>query len=922
MSGGMGMQDHTAMPAPSAESAAKTWQRPPDLPWHTRAVTEVLAAFSVDESGLAPAESARRLALHGPNALPPPRVRKSWRRLLAQFQNILIYVLLVSSVVTALLAEWVDTGVILGVVIINAIVGFIQEGKAESALAAIRSGLARRATVLRSGERREVAAEEVAPGELVLLAPGDRVPADLRLVEARGLRIDEASLTGESVAVDKTSAPVAADAHLAERFCMAYAGTLVSQGRGAGVAVGTGLNTELSRISALLGGIEPLTTPLLRQMDRFSRRLAFAIVAGAALLFVFGTLWRGLGAEEMFLAVVGLAVAAIPEGLPAVLTIVLAIGVQRMARRNAIVRRLPAVETLGAVTVICSDKTGTLTRNEMTVRHLVTAGGRVQVSGSGYAPAGGFSRDGREIALDGLPDVNELILAGLLCNDARLMQHDGQWAVEGDPTEGALLALAGKAGLDIKQDRERRPRIDAIPFESAHRFMATLHHDFAGHHFIVIKGAAEAVLPRCTHQRSGGDERPLEAAYWHREVAAIAASGDRLLALAFAALPAPAAALTLADVEQGLTLLGLVGITDPPRLEAREAVARCQSAGIRVKMITGDHAVTAAAIADQLGIATGQVMTCDELTRMDATALRRAVAATAVFARAAPEHKLRLVEALQANGEVVAMTGDGVNDAPALKRADVGVAMGRKGTEAAREAAEMVLADDNFATIAHAVEEGRTIYDNLKKSILFILPTNGAEAAVIAAAILLGLTLPITPAQILWVNMITAVTLALTLAFEPPEGDLMARPPRRADEPLLSGYLVWRVALVSGVLTAGVLWLFLWELATGDSLESARTVAVNALVMGEIFYLFNTRFLHRPALRGGLRGNRAIWIAIALLLVAQLSFTYLGPFQALFSTAPITAGGWLLSALVGGVLMVCVEVEKWLLDYWQSNHRG
>ncbi|MDD3517436.1 MAG: HAD-IC family P-type ATPase [Chromatiales bacterium] len=894
---------------------------PGERPWHARPVAEVMAAFEVDAFGLAPQESARRLALHGPNALPPPQVRSAWRRFLAQFENVLIYVLLVAALTTAVLAKWVDTGVILGVVLINAIVGFIQEGRAETALAAIRGSLPRRTTVLRAGERHEIAADAVAPGDLVLLEPGDRIAADLRLIETRGLRIDEASLTGESVPVDKETAAVAPDAHLAERFGMAYAGTLVTQGRGIGVAVGTGLDTELSRISALLERIETLTTPLLRQMDVFARRLSLAIVAAAALLFAYGSAWRGFAAEDMFLAVVGLAVAAIPEGLPAVLTIVLAIGVQRMARRNAIVRHLPAVEALGAVTVICSDKTGTLTRNEMMVRHLVTAAGRIRVSGSGYAPVGGFSLDGRELLLDDLPDVEELVLAGLLCNDARVVERDGEWQVEGDPTEGALLALAGKAGLDFRQDRERRPRLDAIPFEPAHRFMATLHHDFAGHHFVVVKGAVEALLPRCALQRSDGQDRPLDASYWHAQVEAIAADGDRVLALAFATLPPPAAELNFADLSEGLTLLGLVGIADPPRDEALEAVRRCRDAGIHVKMVTGDHVVTAAAIARQLGLEAGRAINCAELDALDPPALRRAAAATVVFARAAPEHKLRLVEALQADGEVVAMTGDGVNDAPALKRADVGVAMGRKGTEVAREAAEMVLADDDFATIAHAVEEGRTIYDNLKKSILFILPTNGAEASVIAVAILFGITLPITPVQILWVNMITAVTLALALAFEPAEGDLMRRPPRRPDEPLLSRHLVWRVVLVSGLLTLGVMGLFLWQLAQGASLEIARTVAVNALVMGEIFYLFNTRFLRRSVLQGGLRGNRAIWISIALLIAAQLAFTYLPPFQLLFATAPIALDGWLLSALVGFVLLLLVELEKWLLNRWWPNDR-
>jgi magnesium-transporting ATPase (P-type) len=540
--------------------------------------------------------------------------------------------------------------------------------------------------------------------------------------------------------------------------------------------------------------------------------LTGAILGIAAVTFAFGTLLRGYSAGEMFLAAVGLAVAAIPEGLPAIMTITLAIGVQRMARRNAIIRRLPAVETLGSVTMICSDKTGTLTKNEMTVQRVVTAEQTFEVSGAGYCPHGDFSIDGAEVRACDFPELIEIVRAGLLCNDAILRQQDDVWRLEGDPTEGALLTLAAKAGLDAGFESATLPRTDAIPFESEHRFMATLHHDHGGHGFIYLKGAPERVLAICHRERYAGTDRALDRDYWQNRLEQAAAAGQRVLALAFRALESTQGELQFKDIDYGFTLLGLVGIIDPPREEAIIAVRQCQAAGIRVKMITGDHAVTARAIGAQLGIGDGNTaLTGVELENLDDETLARRALAIDVFARTNPEHKLRLVQALQANGQIVAMTGDGVNDAPALKKADVGVAMGVKGTEAAKEAAKMVLADDNFASIVHAVEEGRTIYDNLKKAILFILPTNGGEAGVVVTAILFGLTLPITPVQILWVNMITAVTLALALAFEPPEAAVMKRPPRDPQEPLLSGFLVWRIAFVALLLVISVVSLYLWK---------------------------------------------------------------------------------------------------------------
>ncbi|HSF48787.1 MAG TPA: HAD-IC family P-type ATPase [Burkholderiales bacterium] len=594
----------------------------------------------------------------------------------------------------------------------------------------------------------------------------------------------------------------------------------------------------------------------------------------------------------MFLAVIGLAVAAIPEGLPAILTITLAIGVQRMARRNAIIRSLPAVETLGSVTVICTDKTGTLTRNEMTAISVVTAERVFEVSGAGYKPQGGFSIAGREVAVPDYPELEALARAALLCNDAQLRDANGNWELAGDPTEGALLTLALKAGLDADFEREAVPRTDVIPFESEHRFMATLHHDHLGHAYIYLKGAPEVVLNLCSWQRSSGRDEPIDLDRWHSRVEEIALRGERTLAVAVRSASRAKRGLDFADVRSGFTLLGLFGIADPPREGAKRAVAQCHEAGIKVKMITGDHAATARAIGKQLGLHDG-VLTGTELQRVDDEALRKLADETAVFARASPEHKLRLVQALQANGHIVAMTGDGVNDAPALKRADVGVAMGVKGTEAAKEAADMVLADDRFSTIAHAVEEGRTVYDNIRKAILYTLPTNGGETMAIVIAIMLGITLPITPVQILWVNMVTEITLALTLAFEPAEDRVMERPPRNAREPLLSGLLVWRIIFVTALLTASVLGLFWWQLERSGSVEAARTAAVNALVMGEIFYLFNARHIFSPSWTWeGLSGNRYVPIAIALLVLLQLLFTYAPPMQALFDTAPIGLDVW------------------------------
>lgn len=882
--------------------------------WHQLSADEVLAAQKSLAPGLTQAEVADRRAEFGPNRLTPPKQRGPLLRFLLQFHNVLIYVLLGAAAVTLLLEHAVDSAVILGVVMINALIGFIQEGKAEKSLDAIRNMLSLQAVVRRDGQRQEIAAEDLVPGDIVLLASGDKVPADLRLISTRSLRIEEAALTGESEPVEKSNAAVAAEAPIGDRSGMAYSGTLVVFGQGRGVVVATGDRSEIGRIGRLLAEVENVETPLLRQMAIFGRWLTAGILALAMLALAFGILVHGLPADDMFLAAVGLAVAAIPEGLPAIMTITLAIGVQRMAGRNAIIRRMPAVETLGAVTVICSDKTGTLTRNEMTVQRLISVDQEIVVSGVGYSPHGGFALGDEECDGASIPALADIARAAMLCNDATLHEQDGEWIVAGDPTEGALLTLAMKAGLAVNFETEELPRIDVIPFESEHRFMATLHHDHAGHAFVFVKGAPEAVLGRCNQQRQGGEDEVLDVEFWLARIEALASAGHRVLALAFAPMEKGRREIDFADVEGGLTLLALAGIIDPPREEAIRAVADCLGAGIRIKMITGDHAVTAAAIARSMGIGgNGQVLTGAEVDTLDGAALRRAVRDIDVFARASPEHKLRLVEAMQANGEVVAMTGDGVNDAPALKRADVGIAMGHKGTEAAKEAAEIVLADDNFAAIAAAVEEGRTVYDNLRKAVVYVLPTSTGQAAIVLIAVLFGMTLPITPVQILWVNMVTAVTLSLAIAFERSEPGLMARSPRDPGEPLVNAFMLWRIGFVTVLLVATSLGIYLWEISRGFDLATARTAAVNTLVFGQIFYLFNCRRLTGAILsREGFLGNPFALQAIAVLLVLQALFTYLPLAHALFGTVALEADVWLRIFLAGSLVLIAVEAEKWI----------
>jgi magnesium-transporting ATPase (P-type) len=883
--------------------------------WHTLSVEATLNTLKSTAGGLTPQEAEVRLKHHGPNRLPQARHPSSLLRFLWQFHNILICVLLASAVVTAALDHWLDTGVILAVVMGNALIGFLQEGKAERSMEAIRQMLAPKAAVLRGGERQSVAGETLVPGDLVLLEAGDRVPADLRLLTTHGLSVQEAILTGESLPVEKQHAPVAADAALGDRSCLAFSGTLINTGQGKGMVVATGVDTEIGRISRQLETVETLTTPLVVQMGRFARWLTIFILILAALLLIYGYFVGHHDFTELFMAVVGLSVAAIPEGLPAVLTITLAIGVQAMARRNAIVRRLPAIETLGSVSVICTDKTGTLTRNEMMVasflgdRHVLT------LNGNGYAPEGTVRLNGTQVSPTDFEGLTELAHAAVLCNDAVLHQRDEGWQVEGDPMEGALLAFAGKIAVDARTEQAQWTRTDVIPFDARHRFMATLHHNHEGQAFVFVKGAPERLLAMCVNQRDEkGSVTPLNIAWWQEQAEAIAAQGQRVLAFGIRVLPPEHTVLAHADVEGRLTLLGMVGMIDPPRTEAIAAVADCQRAGIRVKMITGDHAMTAAAIGRQIGLQNPDiVLTGTDLDRLDEAALREAVLICDIFARTSPEHKLRLVMALQSHGMTVAMTGDGVNDAPALKRADAGIAMGKKGSEAAREAADLVLADDNFASIVAAVREGRTVYDNIKKVISWTLPTNAGEAMTVIVALLLGLTLPVTSIQILWINLITAITLGLALAFEPTEDNTMRRPPRARGEALLSGALIWHIIVVSLLFMGGVYGIYTYAMNREYSLELARTLALNTLVVMEIFHLFFIRNIYGTSLTWkAVRGTHVVWLVVTIVAAAQGAITYFPLLQSLFGTASVPFWDGLLIVGVGVVLFAILEIEKQL----------
>lgn len=883
--------------------------------WHHLPTDEVIGLLDSDKGkGLDLFEVDNRQKHFGPNVITGKKGKGPLLRFLLQFHQPLIYILLAAGIVTALIREWVDAGVIFGVVLVNAFIGFIQEAKAVKAIEALARTMTTEATVLRAGGKQYISSAEVVLGDIVLLQSGDKVPADLRLFQTRDLQLDESALTGESVPVEKKPDVLDHDTGLADRRNMAYASSLVTYGQGGGIVVAIGTKTEVGRISELISSTEALETPLTRKIARFSHILLYAILALASLTFIVGFV-RGQSASEMFVAAVALSVGAIPEGLPAALTITLAIGVARMARRQAIIRKLTAVETLGSTTVICSDKTGTLTKNQMTVQEILAGGERFEVTGAGYTPSGRILRQASPVDAAEFPALMECLKAGLLCNDSLLLEKENRWAVQGDPTEGALLVSAVKAGLDMATVRRELPRIDAIPFESQHQYMASLHDggtDNSG--IIYVKGSVEAIMERCVSSFDvAGRPAVLSSERIHRAVEEMAAKGLRVLAFARGEIRQGTTGLNHPDVASGMTFLGLQGMIDPPRQEAILAVQQCHTAGIRVKMITGDHALTASSIAQQVGIHNpSTVINGKALMEISDRELIDVADRTSVFARVAPEQKLRLVEALQAMGNVVAMTGDGVNDAPALKRADIGVAMGVTGTDVAKEAADMVLTDDNFASIKAAVEEGRGIFDNLTKFIVWTLPTNLGEGLVILAAIFAGVELPILPVQILWINMTTAVLLGLMLAFEPKEPGIMTRMPRDPKTPILTGMLIWRIFIVGLLLLAGAFGLFEWELMTGASMAEARTVAVNVFVVVQLFYLFNCRSLMKSISRIGFFSNPYVFGGVTIMLVLQVMFTYLPAMNLMFHSAPIDLNAWAKIVAAGVITYMIIEFEKWL----------
>ena len=891
--------------------------------WHHLPADEVVDLLETDvEAGLDVFEVRHRQERYGANVLTARGGPSALTRFLLQFNQPLIYILIAAGAVTLFLREWIDAAVIFGVVLVNATIGYLQEAKAVEAIEALAKTMTTEALVLRAGEQARVSATEIVPGDVVLLQAGDKVPADLRLIRGRDLQIDESALTGESLPVDKRPEPVAHDQVLAERTNMAYASSLVTFGQGAGVVIGIGDDTEVGRISELISEAEDLQTPLTQKIAAFSTLLLVVILVLGGVTFVIGLL-RGESLVDMFKAAVALAVGAIPEGLPAAVTITLAIGVARMAKRRAIIRKLPAVETLGSTTVICTDKTGTLTENQMTVQRIVAGGLAYEVGGTGYGPAGSIVDPAStgvpsETAGEGVlrPALRTILVAGVLCNDSRLVRADERWTVQGDPTEGALLAVAAKAGLDRERLQAETPRVDSIPFESLHQYMATMHDPGEGRpRAVYVKGGVEVVLDRCSDALDADGKRvPLEREAVLADVKRLAAQGLRVLAFAACELPRGTSRLAHDDLAD-LTFVGLQAMIDPPRPEAIAAVKACRTAGISVKMITGDHAITAAAIARQIGLTAGAdpvALTGRELEELSDKELIERAQETAVFARATPEQKLRLVEALQSRGQVVAMTGDGVNDAPALKQSNIGVAMGVGGTDVAKEAADMVLTDDNFASIEAAVEEGRGVFDNLTKFITWTLPTNLGEGLVILAAVFLGTTLPILPVQILWINMTTAVLLGLMLAFEPKEEGIMERAPRRPETPILTGVLIQRIVLVGALLLVGAFGLFEWAELHGLGDAVARTIAVNVFVFVELMYLFNCRSLTRSVFALHPLSNRWVLGGVGITIMLQLLYTYAPFMNTAFKSAPLDAWMWLPIFAVGIVAFVVVEVEKWL----------
>lgn len=878
--------------------------------WYQMEAKEVFQTLKTSEQGLSEVEAKKRLEIYGLNKLPEAEGISRFKIILHQFTSPLIYILMVAAVVTTLLGEYIDTGVIVAVLILNAIIGYFQEYKAETSVRALQSMVVPKAKVIRNGKESEIPSEGLVPGDIVLLASGMRVPADLRLLKTTELRIEEAALTGESVPVEKKTGSIAEENLTpGDQTNMAFMGTVVVNGRAKGIVVETGSKTVLGQIAKEVKELSVTKTPLQQKITKFAHFIGFLVLGSALAIAILG-FFLGMSLAEIFKIAVAASVAAVPEGLPIVVTITMAIGISRMAKRNAIIRKLPAVETLGSTTVICSDKTGTLTKNEMTVKVIHDTQHTYEVTGSGYDPKGEILQDWESCEINKLEGVCGLLRIGMLCNESSLVEEEGQYRVDGDPTEGALIVAALKAGLDPQEEKRLFPQLAIIPFESERGFMATLHeHD--GKKWIFAKGAPEKVLEMC-HQIADGSSIDREKVLKTAEH--FAQDGMRVLAMAYKEVPSDFGDLTHESLGTDLTLAGLQGMIDPPRPEAIEAIKGCHQAGIRVAMITGDHAITARAIGRMMGITQKDslVLTGKELETMSDDELFNKVQDVSVFARVSPQHKLRIVQQVMKHGEVVAVTGDGVNDAPALKAAHIGVAMGKTGTDVAREAADMVITDDNFASIFHAVEEGRVVFDNIRKVTLFLIPTGFAAIVSILIAMVLDIPIPYVAAQLLWINLVTNGLQDVALAFEPGEKDVIKRKPRRLKEGIMSRLMYERSVLVGLIISLGVIVNFVAALDEGLSLERARTIAVTTMVLFQFFQAWNSRSELRSVFTISPLSNPFLFYSMVAAFLAQIAVVYVPALQWVFRTEALTLAEWGRIILVSLSVVVLVEIDKFI----------
>ena len=876
--------------------------------WYRIDTEAVFKQLQTSEYGLFEQEAKSRLEREGPNKLPEAKGVSPWKLLLHQFTSPLIYILLVAAVVTAFLAEYMDTAVIAAILILNAVIGFLQEYKAEKSVRALDRMVVAKARVMRDGAEKEVLSETLVPGDVVLLWSGMRVPADLRLFRTTELRVEEAALTGESVPVNKTTAPIEEENLTpGDQTNMAFMGTIVVSGRGKGVVVGTGVKTVLGQIARDIKELAVTATPLQQKIAGFAHFIGLVVLGSAAAIGLLGLL-LGMTLVEIFKIAVAAAVAAVPEGLPIVVTITMAIGISRMAKRHAIIRKLPAVETLGSTTVICSDKTGTLTKNEMTVKAIYDGHHSCEVTGSGYEPEGELYCEWESTDRATQERMSHIARIGMLCNESNLIEENGEFKVDGDPTEAALHVAAMKAGLDREREKALYPQLSIIPFESERGFMATLH-GFNGKRVIFAKGAPEKILEMCS---SSGKGEAFDRSKHLATAEHVAQDGMRVLAMAYRDVPEGLSELKPQDIEGGFTFAGLQGMIDPPRPESVEAVKGCTQAGIRVVMITGDHAATASAIGKMIGITQkgGQALTGKDLESMDDDALFQKVREVSIFARVSPQHKLKIVQQLMRHGEVVAVTGDGVNDAPALKAAHIGAAMGKTGTDVAREAADMVITDDNFSSIFHAVGEGRVVFDNIRKVTLFLIPTGFAAILSILMAMALDLPIPYVAAQLLWINLVTNGLQDVALAFEPAEKDVLKRKPRNPKEGIMSRLMIERSLMVGILISLGVIFNFFFALRDEVSLERARTVAMTTMVFFQFFQAWNSRSELESVFRINPLSNPFLFYSMVASFLAQVAVIYVPALQWVFRTEALSGGEWLQIVLVALTIVVAVEIDK------------